>query len=73
VVVTLALTVVLFREITEETVRLVLVVVSVVTALIVTLVGPFVNVVIVLLYLDARGRKDGLDLRRLAAEIDGEA
>jgi hypothetical protein len=73
VVVTLALTVVLFREITEETVRLVLVVVSVVTALIVTLVGPFVNVVIVLLYLDARGRKDGLDLQRLAAEIDGEA
>jgi hypothetical protein len=72
VVVTLALTVVLFREITEETVRLVLVVVSVVTALIITLVGPFVNVAIVLLYLDARGRKDGLTLQRLAAEVDRE-
>lgn len=72
VMVTLALTVVLFQEITEETVRLVLIVVSVVTALIVTLVGPFVNVAIVLLYLDARGRKDGLTLQRLAAEVDGE-
>ena len=69
VVVTLALTVVLFREISEETVRLVLVVVSVVTAIVVTLVGPFVNVVIVLLYLDARGRKDGLTLERLGAEV----
>lgn len=72
-VITLALTAVLFRDLTESTIRLVLVVVSVTTALVVTLVGPLVNVVIVLLYLDARGRKDGFTLEGLAAEVDGTA
>jgi hypothetical protein len=71
VVITLALTAVLFRELTESTVRLVLIVVSVTTAVVVTLVGPVVNVVIVLMYLDARGRKDGLSLDGLATEVDG--
>ncbi|MGH2673940.1 MAG: hypothetical protein ACRDKA_01530 [Actinomycetota bacterium] len=68
--ITLALAVVLFRDLTETTVRLALALVSAVTALVVSLVGPYVNLVIVLLYLDARGRKDGLTLRGVAAEVD---
>jgi len=43
---------------------------SVVTAITVTVLGPYVNVVIVLLYLDARGRKEGLTLPSLAGEVD---
>lgn len=67
--VTVALTAVLFRELTEETVRLVLIVVTAVSAFVVSVAGPLVNVVVVLLYLDARGRKDGLTLADLDAEM----
>jgi hypothetical protein len=69
--VTVALTAVLFRELTEETVRFVLIVVTVVSAFVVAVAGPVVNVVVVLLYLDARGRKDGLTLAELDDEIGG--
>ncbi len=69
VAVTVTLTATLFGEPTGSMVRLVLVVVSAVSALTVTVVGPLVNVVIVLLYLDARGRKEGLTLRHLEASV----
>lgn len=71
--VTVALTAVLFRDLTEETVRFVLILVTIVSALVVAIAGPLVNVVVVLLYLDARGRKDGLTLAKLDAETGGGA
>ncbi len=66
----LVLAFVVFRDLTDATVRLVLALLSVVTAITVTVLGPYVNVVIVLLYLDARGRKEGLTLPGLASEVD---
>jgi hypothetical protein len=65
VVLTVALTALLFRDVTESTVRLVLVVVGAVSAFALSLLAPMVNVLIALLYLDARGRKEGLTLTDL--------
>jgi hypothetical protein len=69
--VTVALAAVIFRELTESTVRFVLIVVGVVSAFTISLMAPLVNVLIVLLYLDARGRKEGLTLGTLEASTEG--
>ena len=69
--VTFALTAVLFTDLTESAVRFVLVVIGAVSALTLSLMAPLVNVLIVLLYLDARGRKEGLTLGSLGASIEG--
>jgi glycerophosphoryl diester phosphodiesterase family protein len=60
----------LFRDLTEGLVRTVVILVTALTALGVTVVGPFVNVMIVLLYLDGRARTEELTMDALAAELD---
>jgi glycerophosphoryl diester phosphodiesterase family protein len=60
----------LFRDLTTGLVRTVVVLITALTAVGVTVVGPFVNVVIVLLYLDGRARTENLTLDALAAELD---
>jgi hypothetical protein len=71
VALTVALTAALFGDLTESTVRLVLIVVGAVSAFSLSLLAPLVNVLIVLLYLDARGRKEGLTLGSLGSSLEG--
>jgi glycerophosphoryl diester phosphodiesterase family protein len=66
----LGLAFLLFRDLTEGLVQTVVVLVTALTAVGVTVVGPFVSVVIVLLYLDGRARTEDLTTDALAAELD---
>lgn len=72
VLLAVALAAFLFRDLTEGLVRVVVLLVTAATAVGFTVVGPFVNVVIVLLYLDGRTRVEELTLEAVAASLDGD-